>query len=390
MKAAGLAGTALALGVPGMSFGATAKKPISIGVIGTGSRGAGLVRIMKDIPNLQVMACCDVLPQRLEAAMKHAEPKAKAYADYRALIDDKTLDAVLVATPLYLHSPMSIEALEAGKHVYCEKTMAYDIDQAFQMVAMAKKNPKLIFQTGHQYHSSRLYYKVVETIQKGYIGTVTGFDCQWNRNGDWRRPVADPALEKLINWRMYREYSCGLLAELSAHQIDFVNWVTESHPKSVVGTGGIDYWKDGRETYDNVHAIFDYPNGIKASFTCTTANAYEGYQIKVLGDQATIVITPNAAWIYPENTAENKEMGLVDGVSGATAPVMDKNGAIPVNVDHADPSKQALEDFAQSIYTNTQPLSNVMTGARVSIAMRMALNSIMEQRKVEWKDSYNV
>ena len=79
---------------------------------------------------------------------------------------------------------------------------------------------------------------------------------------------------------MYREYSCGLLAELSSHQIDLVNWMTEAHPLSVVGTGGIDYWNDGRETFDNVHVIYDYPGGVKASFTCLTSNAHDGFNIK--------------------------------------------------------------------------------------------------------------
>ena len=387
LRTTGLFGTSLTLGLPGVSLSGHffENDVIRIGVIGTGSRGSGLIRIMRDLPQLRVMACCDILPFRLEDGLTHADPNAKGYSDYRALLDDKGIDAVLIATPLYLHAQMAIDALGAGKHVYCEKTMAYNAEQAFRMVDKAQQHPKLTFQVGHQYHSSRLYYKIVELIQNGYIGTVTGFECQWNRNGDWRREVPDPKYEKIINWRMYQEYSCGLLAELSAHQIDFVNWVTQSHPLSVVGTGGIDYWKDGRETYDNVHVIFDYPKGIKASFTCTTANAYEGYQIKVLGDQATIVIKPDSAWIYPEKVESEQETALVDGVSGATKSTLEEYGAIPINVEHTDPSKQALLDFADNIIQSKMPLSNVITGAEISFAVQMALRSIREKRSIAWE-----
>ena len=87
---------------------------------------------------------------------------------------------------------------------------------------------------------------------------------------------------------MYKEYSGGLLAELSSHQIDFVNWVLGTHPEQVMGFGGVDYWKDGRETYDNIHVIYKYPKGVKAKFSCLTTNASEGFKIKVMGDKGTI------------------------------------------------------------------------------------------------------
>lgn len=393
LKKSGLLGTSLAIGLPivspdGSSF---ENEAIKIGVIGTGSRGSGLIRIMQNIPQLSVQGCCDILPFRLENGLQYAEANAKSYDDYRALLDDKSIDAVLITTPLYLHAQIALDALEAGKHIYCEKTMAYNTEQALAMVNKVNEYPDLTFQVGHQYHSSHLYHKIVELVQNGYIGTVTGFECQWNRNGDWRRPVPDQKYEKIINWRMYRDYSCGLLAELSAHQIDIVNWITQSHPISVIGTGGIDYWKDGRETYDNVHVIFDYPKGIKASFTCTTANAYEDYQIKVLGDQATIIIKPESAWIYPENREPVQETALVDGVSGATKSTLEEYGAIAIKTDNViDPSQQALLDFATNIREHKIPLSNVITGAKVSFSVQMALQSMMEKRSIAWQESYNV
>jgi predicted dehydrogenase len=361
---------------------------IQLGVIGSGSRGTGLIRTIQDIPNIRVMACCDVLPFHLEEAMKYADQKAKAYTDYQELLNDKNLDAVIISTPLYLHKIMTTEAMEAGKHIYLEKTMTKNIDESLDLVSRVTNYNK-IFQVGHQYHSSRLYANIVDTIQKGYIGEIKSFEAQWNRNGSWRREIPEAKYERQINWRLYSDYSNGLLGELSSHQIDFVNWVTGTHPESVIGTGGIDYWKDGRETHDNVRAIFEYPNGVKASFTCLTSNAFEGYQIKVQGDKATVVIKPTSALIYPEMETK-KELGMVDGVSGATIPTMNKEGAIPVNGADDDPTGQALIDFAESIIKNTEPISNVKTGAKAAISVKMALDSIAEKKRVVWDKSYNV
>lgn len=390
IKASSLTTAGLVSGLSLFSIGKSYGKNeiIQLGAIGTGSRGTGLIRTIQEIPNISVMACCDVLPFNLEGAMKYADKNAKAYTDYQELLNDKNLDAVIISTPLYLHKIMTTEAMEAGKHIYLEKTMTKNIEEALELVAR-ENDYKKIFQVGHQYHSSRLYANIVDTIQKGYIGEVKSFEAQWNRNGNWRREIPDAIYEKQINWRMYRDYSNGLLAELSSHQIDFVNWVTGSHPESVIGTGGIDYWKDGRETFDNVRAIFDYPNGVKASFTCLTSNAFEDYQIKVLGDKATIVIKPTSALIYPEMETK-KELGMVDGVSGATIPVMNKEGAIPVNGANDDPTGQALLDFADSILKNTEPISNVKTGAKAAISVKMALDSMLEKKRVVWDKSYNV
>ena len=390
IKSVGALGTSIALDSPVSTlFEGARDQVIKVGVIGTGSRGSGLIRVINELPQLRIEACCDILPFRLKEVLPYIARGAKRYSDYRALLDNPQVEAVIIATPLYLHAPMAVDALDAGMHVYCEKTMAFEQEETLQLVESARKHPDLAFQVGHQYHSSRLYHKVVELIQNRQIGTVTGFECQWNRNGNWRREVPDPTLEKIINWRMYREYSGGLLAELAAHQIDFVNWVTGQHPLKVVGTGGIDYWKDGRETYDNVHAIFDYPQGIKASFACTTANAYEGYQIKVLGDKATVVIKPDRAWIYPESKEPTYDTSLVDGVSSATKSTVEEYGAIPINIEHADPTKQALADFYDSIAQRKSPLSNVFSGAKVSFSVQMALRSMLENRAIHWQNSFS-
>ena len=350
-----------------------ANDTLNIGVIGTGDRGGGLIPIINRIENLNVIACCDILPFRLEKGLAKVDGKAKSYSDYRKLLENKNIDAILVATPFNTHSQIAIDALDANKHVYCEKTMAKGYE-GIQNLVNKVAHSKTIFQTGHQYHSSRLYTHVVDLIKNGKIGKIASFECQWNRNGNWRRPVPQPELERAINWRMYREYSGGLLAELCSHQIDFANWVLNETPSQVMGTGGVDYWKDGRETYDNIHLIYNYPSGVKAKFTCLTSNAKDDYKIKVMGDKGTIILDYAKAWFFPEGV-NKKELGNLDGVSGATVK-WDKGLGIPIELEHLDPSQQALIDFRDSIVFNKAPISNINTGANAAICIQMGLDAM--------------
>jgi len=326
-----------------------ANDTVNIGVIGTGDRGSGLTPFINQIENFNVIACCDTLPFRLENGLRKVKGNAQGYKDYRKLLDNPDIDAVLIATPLNTHSKIAMDALDAGKHVYCEKTMA-----------------------------------------KGYEGIqhLVAFECQWNRNGNWRRPVPSPELERAINWRMYREFSGGLAAELCSHQIDFANWVTDSTPDKVMGMGGIDYWKDGRETFDNIHLLYNYPNGVKAKFTCLTSNSMDDYKIKVMGDKGTIILDYVKAWFYPEGK-KNKELGEVDGVSGATVK-WDEGKGYPLNIDHEDPSKQALRDFRECIVNETEPISNITTGANAAICVQMGLDAMYNDEIVQWKSLPNM
>ena len=358
-----------------------ANDTLNIGIIGTGDRGTGLSANINSIKNFNILGCCDTLPFRLENGLKAAKGTAKGYTDYRKLLDNKDIDAILVSTPFSTHSKIAMDALDAGKHVYCEKTMAKGFGGIQDLVNKVDQSNH-VFQTGHQYHSSRLYTHVVDLIKAGKIGKVSAFECQWNRHGNWRRPVPSPELEKQINWRMYREFSGGLVAELCSHQIDFANWVLDETPNQVMGTGGVDYYKDGRETYDNIHLIYNYPSGVKAKFTCLTSNAKDGYQIKVMGDKGTIILSYTKAWFFPEG-GKKKELGIVDGVSGATVK-WEKGLGIPITVDHKEPSLQALIDFKDSITNNSKPISDIKTGANTAICVQMGLeamytNSIIKQ-----------
>ncbi|TYA84396.1 Gfo/Idh/MocA family protein [Seonamhaeicola marinus] len=384
LASAGIVATTSALGAISCTTGFN-KSFVNIAVIGTGGRGCGLIPLINNIDNLNVVAVCDVLPFRLEEGLAKTNNTAKAYTDYKEVLKDDNVDAVLISTPFSTHYEIAMTAIEAGKHVYCEKTLVKGLAEINKLVERVSAS-NLTFQTGHQYHSSRLYTHVVAMLKKGEIGNIKSFECQWYRKGDWRKPVAEPKYERAINWRMYKEYSGGMTAELSSHQIDFVGWVLDENPKKIMGTGGIDFWQDGRETFDNTHLIFEYPSGVKAHFKCLTSYIPGGYQIKVIGDKGTITLTTGMAWINYYKKPEKSKLTDVDGVSGATAPAnyIPEKG-MPIKVEHLDPSKQALIDFKDAVIGGTQPISNLETGANTAKAVQLALDAMYNEKIQYWQ-----
>jgi len=384
--------SASALSFTGLSsFAWGANDVVRLGIIGCGKRGQGVARIIKDLPGLAIVACCDTVPERLDSILQYVSIKSKSYKDYRSLLEDKNIDAVFIASPEHLHFQMAIDALDAGKHVYLEKTITYNIQQALDLERSVKQSDK-VFQVGHQYRSFPLYHEIKEALNRNWLGDVLHFECWYHRNSDWRYPVTANSTERLTNWRMYKEYSGGLMTELSAHQLDIVNWLTGNHPKKVSGIGNINFWKDGRETYDSVQAIFEYPGGVKANVSSILSNAYNNYEIRVLGTKGTIQILRDTAFLHAEPI--KKQLGVVDGVTGATLLKATQGKALPIEFEYPDgikrdPTYYAFVNFINCIRENKKPLSGIKEGKEVAIAAHMA-NIAMETETLQyWKEEYN-
>lgn len=291
-------------GAPAILTSPSPNSVVHYGFIGTGSEGCNLLKHLTTIPEGRCIATCDIYAPNLKIGVETIGSNPQTYTgsptEYRRMLERKDMDAVLIATPLSLHAQMVIDALNAGKHVFVEKTMYFKEEEGDQIQKAAEAHPKQVIQIGLQRRSSTLYQVAMQMIRKGALGKVMFVRAQWHRNGNWRRPVADPQYERLINWRMYKEYSGGLMAELASHQIDVANWAFDTEPVSVVATGGIDYWKDGRETCDNIEAIFQYPEGRKLLYSSITYNAHLGCNEQILGDQGTLIITLGKGMYYHE------------------------------------------------------------------------------------------
>ncbi len=400
-------GTALTAGIPlGLAASNLNIQPsgkndtIRLGIVGTGDRGEWECYILKETPGIDVVACCDILPKHLENGLKQAVKGAKGYENYKELLEQKDINAVLIATPQHLHYQMVLDTLDAGKHIICEKTMTSNTEQAL-LLSKAVKDTKYVFQDGYQWQSSPLFNKIHQMVNDGDCGQITHIRCNYNRNTDWRTKVEDPKLERLLNWRMYREYSGGLMAELCSHHINIVNWMLGSLPEKISGFGGIDYWKDGRETYDNVNTIFEYPGGVKAIFQAITTNAYENVSIVIMGTEGTITIEKEegqVAHFYSERAKVEEELSeeelkSVDTITSATKRAWARGEPIPIVVenntkDDLETTRAMFLDFADCVLNNKMPRSNVDNGRDVAIAVDLAIKA-MENGTIEfWKPEF--
>ncbi|HQR35987.1 MAG TPA: Gfo/Idh/MocA family oxidoreductase, partial [Blastocatellia bacterium] len=288
--------------------------PIRVAVIGTGGRGSDLIRALTTIDDVELIAVCDNYPPHLEQGAKYAGPQAKTYADYRKLLDELKPQAVVIAVPLYLHYQIASDCLNAGCDVFLEKTMCYTVAEAKKLVAQVNAS-KRVFQVGLQRRANAIYKQAQAMVAAGMIGQITSIKSQWHRNNSWRRPVPVPktdanwpTLERKLNWRLYKAYSQGLMAELGSHQMDVANWFLGTHPKRVIASGGIEYFRDGREVYDNISCLYEYelkdatgkPYTVRANYTSLCNNAYEGAAELILGTKGSLYLTSAKGLLFQE------------------------------------------------------------------------------------------
>ena len=215
----------------------TSGEKCRLAIIGPGSRGRFLMSFLVQNPKVEIVALCDIYQPSIEKALELA-PKAKVYDDYREILEDKTVDAVLVATPLNSHCQIVLDAFDAGKHVFCEKSIGFTMEECFRIYNKHISTEKVFF-TGQQRLFDPRYIKAMEMIHAGTFGEINAIRTFWNRNGDWRREVPSPDLERLINWRLYREYSKGLMTELACHQLQIGSWALQKLPEKVIRIGTV-------------------------------------------------------------------------------------------------------------------------------------------------------
>lgn len=304
------------LGAAAVSRGPVAGGPVRLGFIGLGGEGRVLLAQV-DPAYATVTALCDINPGQLlradEVLEKTGKPKAAHFADYQEMLATSDVEAVLIATPLWLHADQTVACLEAGRHVLCEKMMAWDIEGCERMRQASRRTGRVL-EIGYQRNYSAMYHAAYRGIvQAGTLGEVYLARIAWHRNGNWRRagepptPGYDPSRwgyqdwEHLLNWRLYKQYSRGLLAELASHQVNVVNWFFDAEPHTVHGTGGIHRWKDGREVDDHVYATFEYPGDRTAVFSSIESNAFDHFYEAFFGTKGTLIMRGETeAYLFEE------------------------------------------------------------------------------------------
>jgi predicted dehydrogenase len=299
---------------------------LHVALIGYGEQGRVLLESLLNIEGVKVVALCDIWDYHLNEGARYLQKlgnEARSYQDFDELLaKEKDLQAVVIAAPDFVHSPMTNSALKAGLHVYCEKMMSNTIEGARSMVQTMRATGNLL-QIGHQRRSNPRYlFTRARLLQEAqFCGRLTAAQGQWNRavreDFGWPKKYEMPAslltkygfkdMHQFRNWRWYKGLGGGPLSDLGAHQIDIFNWWMGT-PSSVIASGGLDYYKN-HDWYDNAMVIYEYPlaTGVARAFyqVQTTTSAGGGYFETFSGDDGTIRMSedPSLCAIYREARA---------------------------------------------------------------------------------------
>lgn len=405
-----LAGSSLVLSAspwlqPLMGQESAGGQKVRIGVIGVGSRGSALIKHLQQIPTSDIVAVCDDYEPNFQNALKLTNDNAKGFTDYRRMLEMKELDAVVIATPVFLHPVMTVDALNAGKHVFVEKAMGIDIPSVKEMVTTQKKTGKCL-QIGHQRMFDVRYLAALERVKKGDFGPITHIRSNWNMNNPgWGiRENVPSHLEEKLNWRMYNRYSLGLMGELISHQTQVSNWFIGELPEYVVGSGSLHHLKKGdRDTFDHVHVLYKYPSGAHFEATSILTNGHYGLEEQVMGPKGTYELekgryyteTPPPAPGIKQliNDMESKVFETIP-VGGATWIVdtgSTHKGELIVN-EHPLPDSVTtqLEAFVQSVIEE-KPMHHVIEqGYYGTVAAIMGHEAMMTKQTVHMKEEYKI
>jgi predicted dehydrogenase len=300
---------------------------INIALIGYGEEGKVLLESLLNIEGVKLVALCDIWDYHLNEGARYLQKinnPVRTYENYEDMLaQEKDLQAVLIATPDFCHAAMTNTCLKAGLHVYCEKMMSNTIDGARSMVKTMRETGKLL-QIGHQRRSNPRYLFTLNRLlhEAQFCGRLTAAQSQWNRavkeDFGWPKKYEMPAsklakygykdMHQFRNWRWFKGLGGGPLSDLGSHQIDIFNWWIGKSPTSVMGSGGLDYYKN-HDWFDNAMVIYEYPlaQGVARAFyqVQTTTSAGGGYFETFMGDDGTIKMSedPSLCAIYREARA---------------------------------------------------------------------------------------
>lgn len=448
----------------------TMKKPgelIRLGIIGFGSRGESLARsvgfahpewietnkenknledwLRQDDLNVVITGICDVFDERAERGLAASRNEfrtgggtgslagAKRFRHYQDLLQSKDVDAVIIATPDFHHAQMTIDAVNAGKHVYCEKCMTRTEDEVYQVVDAVKSSGK-VFQLGHQYHQSESYAKAKQIIESNILGKITLIETTTNRNTphgawirhvdkngnpkpgslktiDWdqwqgTRPKVPFSIDRYYNWTKWWDYATGLSGQLFSHEYDSANQILGlGIPKSVTASGGIYFFKDNRDIPDIFNAVFEFPDkDITLIYSASLASSrsrgrvFMGHDASMeVGGDLKIMVDRDSTRFKKKITDGIIDTSLplfsyrqgsegIDAVTSATEKYYASRGLIYTykGGKRIDIAHLHIKEWLDCIRNGGILSSDIDKGFEDTITCHMATKSYREKRRVEW------
>ena len=357
---------------------------IQLGLIGCGDRGEYVMTVFQGSKQVDVAAVCDIYGAKIDKVQQKAVG-AKGFSDHRKLLETKTVDAVLIATPDHWHSTCAIDALNAGKDVYVEKPLTLTIDEGPPIVKAARVNNR-ICQVGMQQRSGENYLQAKrDYIDSGKLGKITMARTWWHGNGyhlrkapaalqskpsnlDWARflgPVKwrdyDP--QQYFNFRAYLDFGGGQVTDLFTHWIDVVHmFMGQDNPISASAAGGVYHYKDGRTAPDTINVLLEYPKEWVATFEATLAPGIKGAAVEMCGTEGKLYITRQG---YEFLSAER--------------------GAQPIKVPYAkDQTIDHVQNFLDCCRSRKLPNADVQIGHRSAAASHLGNIAYVQKRRLNY------
>jgi predicted dehydrogenase len=308
---------------------------IQIALIGAGGQGQGDTKVALEVPGVKLVAVADCYTGRLDHSKELWGDDIFTTRDYSEILARKDIDAVIIGTPDHWHKQAAVDAMKAGKDVYCEKPMIHLYADGPEMIETAHKT-KQIIQVGSQRVSSVIYAKAKELLAAGAIGQLNMVTARWDRNSsigawnytvpldastetcDWPRflgtaPKIPYNAEHFFQWRKWKAYGSGVAGDLFVHLFSGTHFITGSHgPTRAMATGGLRFWKDGRDVPDVMLGLFDYPEGFNLSLRVNFVDGGEENEGLIFtGSEGTMEIAGNA--VIVSRTPLEKDPGLMIG-----------------------------------------------------------------------------
>jgi predicted dehydrogenase len=418
--------TGLAAAAASSAQSASPNGKIQIGCIGTGARGQELMQAVQANSNVEIVAVCDAYSGRVERAIERTKGRAKAIKDYRQLLADKSIDGVVIATPDHWHRTMILEALNAGKDIYCEKPMTYTAKEGADIIAAARKTGRVL-QIGAQGMSSVLQQRAKEVIQSGALGQITMVRAAYNRNtasGAWIYPIPPDASEKTVDWnafqgpvknkhpfslerffrwRCYNDYSGGIATDLFVHLCTTIHFLMDAKmPSQAMAMGQLYRWKESREVPDTLNAMLQYPEQFAVNLS-STFNNQSGFQgsFDFLGTKGSLSLGGDKLTFSPESSHEDNRWVVESWASAMEAryyadPKVQaeevastwKPRTIPGGTvwhsEGPDSTVTHMGHFLESIRTRKPYWEDATAGHHAAACAHMVNLSVREHRMVEW------
>lgn len=365
-------------------FGANGR--LRAGIIGSGGRGRYLIGQFKEA-GVEIGAVCDVYQPNLEAGLKDASTGARPFQDYRRLLEDKTLDAVIVAAPDHWHARMVIDAVEAGKDVYVEKPLAHKIDEGFAIIEAVRRTRRIV-QVGTQRRSSELFMEARELLTGGRLGDIRLVTSAWYNNQsslsdrrlggdlDWKQwlgsaPQRPVDALRFFNWYYFWDYSGGLLVGQAAHIVDCIQWFLTAPPPAAVSCTGTKPGMAGAEVPETASISIEYPDQLVIFTLGYRAMRYNTYNDQIQqyhGNRARLDLGRESYALYPESPALEMKAAAERKSPGSF------NFATLAHV----------RNFIECVSSRKDPNAPVEAGQATNIVLCMAMESLRSGRRLRW------